>query len=157
MGHSRGGGVAILKTFEDKRIKKLITFASVKDVADFFINQNLEKWKNDGLIYTLNGRTQQSMPLYYQVYENYVANKNRLDIPKAAANINVPWLITHGTNDESVPVSFAEILHQQNKNSELFLIENADHTFGGKHPFEANELPVHTKILIEKSIEFFRK
>ncbi|MBK6276516.1 MAG: prolyl oligopeptidase family serine peptidase [Saprospirales bacterium] len=155
IGHSRGGGIAILKTFEDKRIKKLCTFASVKDVADFFINQNLEKWESDGLIYTLNGRTQQKMPLYYQIYENYIAIKNRLDILKAAANIDVPWLITHGSNDESVPVSFAETLHSQNKKSELFLIKDANHSFGGKHPFTENELPLHTKTLVDKCIDFF--
>lgn len=155
IGHSRGGGIAILKTAEDKRIKKLATWASVKDVADFFINQNIDKWKSDGFIYTLNGRTQQNMPLNFQIYENYVANKSRLDISKAAANIDVPWLIAHGTNDTSVPVEFAEILHQQNKKSELFLIENADHTFGGKHPFPEKELPAHTQLLVEKCIAFF--
>jgi dienelactone hydrolase len=155
IGHSRGGGIAILKTAEDKCIKKLATWASVKDVADFFINQNIDKWESDGFIYTFNSRTQQNMPLNFQIYENYVANKSRLDIPKTAVNINVPWLIAHGTNDTSVPVEFAEILHQQNKKSELFLIENADHTFGGKHPFTEKELPEHTQLLVEKCIAFF--
>lgn len=157
IGHSRGGGIAILKTYEDKRIKRLVTFASIKDVNDFFLNQNLDKWKNDGVIYSMNSRTQQNMPLYYQIYENYNANKNRLDIPKAAANITIPWLITHGTKDTSVSISCAEKLHQQNKKSELFVIENADHTFGGKHPFTENELPIHTKYLVKKCVDFFRK
>lgn len=155
IGHSRGGGIAILKTSEDKRIKKLATWASVKDVADFFINQDIDKWKNDGLIYTLNARTQQKMPLFYQIYENYIANKTRLDILNAAENITVPWLIAHGTNDEAVPVNFAEQLHQQNKKSELFLIENANHTFDGKHPFTEKELPIHTQLLFKKCVDFF--
>lgn len=154
IGHSRGGGMAILKTFEDKRIKKLCTWASVKDAADFFNYQDIEKWKTDGAIYTYNSRTLQNMPLNYQLYENYIANITRLDIPKAAANIDVPWLIIHGTNDTSVPSSFGEQLHQWNTNSELFLIENADHTFGGKHPWNEDSLPNASTILIQKTISF---
>ncbi len=154
IGHSRGGGMAILKTFEDKRIKKLCTWASVKDAADFFDNQDIEKWKKEGAIYTYNSRTLQNMPLNYQLYENYIANKARLDIPKAAANIEVPWLIIHGTNDTSVPSSFGEQLHQWNTISELFLIENADHTFGGKHPWNEIILPDASTILIQKTISF---
>ncbi|MBK9794587.1 MAG: alpha/beta hydrolase [Sphingobacteriales bacterium] len=157
IGHSRGGGIAILKTNEDSRIQKLATWASVKDVADFFINQDLDKWKADGLIYTLNARTQQKMPLYYQVYEDFIKNKDRLDIPKAAASIDIPWLIVHGTNDTSVPYDFAEKIHDWCKNSELCTIENADHTFGGKHPWNEDELPADSKILTEKTIAFFNQ
>ena len=157
IGHSRGGGIAILKTNEDSRIQKLATWASVKDVADFFINQDLDKWKADGLIYTLNARTQQKMPLYYQVYEDFIKSKDRLDIPNAAASIDIPWLIVHGTNDTSVPCDFAEKIHDWCKNSELCTIENADHTFGGKHPWNEDELPADSKILTEKTIAFFNQ
>lgn len=156
IGHSRGGGMAILKTNEDKRIKKLCTWASVKDANDFFIAQDIEKWKNDGTIYTFNSRTQQNMPLHFQIYENYLANKERLDIPKAVASIQVPWLIVHGTNDTSVPLFCAEQLHEWNNKSELFTIENADHTFGGKHPWNESELPDDAKIAVKKCIEFFK-
>lgn len=47
----------------------MASWASVKDVTDFFINQDVDKWKADEIIYTLNGRTQQNMPLYFQIYE----------------------------------------------------------------------------------------
>lgn len=156
IGHSRGGGIAILKTNEDSRIKKLATWASVKDVEDFFKNQDIEQWKKDGVIYTFNSRTKQNMPLNYQIYENYMANKMCLNIPKAAENINVPWLIAHGTNDSSVLYSCAEQLHEWNKFSELFKVENGDHTFGGKHPWNEDKLPNDAKIVVEKTIDFFR-
>jgi len=157
IGHSRGGGIAILKAYEDNRIKKLTTWASVKDLSDFFNSQNIEQWKNDGVLYSHNSRTQQNMPLYYQIYENYIANKERLDIPKATANIDIPWLIVHGTNDTSVPYAAAEKLHELNNKSELLAIENGDHTFGGKHPWNEGDLPDDAKIVIKKTIEFFQK
>lgn len=154
IGHSRGGGICILKAFEDKRIKKLISWASVKDVADFFVNQDLQQWKNNKFIYTYNSRTKQNMPLHYQIYEDFKTHEARLDIPKAAAGIKIPWLIVHGTNDTSVPLESAKYLHNQQKNSILFSIEKADHTFGGKHPWNSTELPVDSKILVEKTIHF---
>ncbi|MDB5228896.1 MAG: alpha/beta hydrolase [Bacteroidota bacterium] len=156
MGHSRGGGTAILKTHEDKRIKKLETWASVKDIEDFVQSQDIEKWKNEGILYTFNSRTNQNMPLNYQLYENYIANKERLNIPGAAKEIEVPWLIVHGTNDSSVPYYSAEQLHEWNKKSELFLIEDADHTFGGKHPWTENKLSKDSRTAVEKTIGFFR-
>lgn len=156
LGHSRGGGIAILRTFEDIRVRKLVTWASVKDAHDFFIHQNIEQWKMDGFINTLNARTQQKMPLYFQIYEDYIANKDRLDILKAAENINVPWLIVHGTDDEAVPFSYAEKLHQLNENSKLFPVENANHTFGGKHPWNENSLSFDTTIVVAKTIHFLQ-
>lgn len=157
MGHSRGGGTAILKTSEDERIKKLVTWASVKDVEDFVQSQDIEKWKNDGTLYTFNSRTNQNMPLNYQLYEDYIANKERLSIPNSAKGINVPWLIVHGANDNSVPYYAAEQLHEWNKKSELKLIENADHTFGGKHPWTENDLPEDAKTAVEKTIRFLNQ
>jgi pimeloyl-ACP methyl ester carboxylesterase len=157
MGHSRGGGISILKSAEDKRIKKLITWASVKDLSDFFKHQDILKWKETGIIYTYNSRTKQNMPLHFQLYENYIYNKNRLDIPVASTNINIPWLMVHGANDESVAVECAHQLHLWNQSSELVIIQQADHTFGGKHPWENMYLPQPTIQSIEVSVDFLRK
>ncbi|HQV78554.1 MAG TPA: prolyl oligopeptidase family serine peptidase [Chitinophagales bacterium] len=157
IGHSRGGGIAILKAQEDARIKKLITWASIKDFEDFFKNLDLEKWKQDGVLYTLNSRTQQQMPLNYQLLEDYQHNKTRLNIKNAASKINIPWLIIHGKHDRSVPFSNAEYLHQQNIKSVLFSIENADHTFGGKHPFNEDVLPKDTQIVINTCMTFLNQ
>ncbi|MBK9328193.1 MAG: alpha/beta fold hydrolase [Sphingobacteriales bacterium] len=157
MGHSRGGGTVILKANEDKRVKKLVTWASVKDANDFFAGLDLEKWKNEGVIYTFNSRTMQNMPLYYQLYKNYNTHKERLDIPNASAKIIIPWLILHGGNDTSVPYTAGQQLHHWNSGSKWVLIENADHTFGGKHPWHENQLPNDSKTAVEETIHFLKK
>ena len=154
IGHSRGGGISILKTKENKHIKKLVTWASIKDVADFIDHQNIESWKKEGVVYTFNSRTQQNMPLYYQLYEDFIDNQERLTIKEAVINSTIPHLIIHGDNDTSVPVEAAIYLHQLNTKNEIFIIENADHTFGGKHPFTEDELPMATQLLIDKTITF---
>lgn len=153
MGHSRGGGIAVLKTHEDKRVKKLVTWAAVGDFGSRFVG-DLNQFKEEGVYYIYNGRTKQEMPLYYQFYEDFITNKNRLDVPHAAGKIQIPFLIIHGTGDEAVPCEDALTLHGSNSQSKLLLIENAGHTFGARHPFKDTELPKYATEVVNASIEF---
>jgi cephalosporin-C deacetylase-like acetyl esterase len=50
IGHSRGGGISIIKTFEDERINGLITLASVDTLERFPTGELLENWRNKGCI-----------------------------------------------------------------------------------------------------------
>lgn len=156
LGHSRGGGVSIIKAGEDHRIKKLVTWASVSDLVNRNKQKTIETWQRDGVVYARNGRTQQDMPLYYQFYENLMANKERLSILKAVKHLTIPFLIIHGTNDEAVQLHDAEDLHKSGKHSKLFIVENATHTFGVKHPFNG-ELPADAQEVLDKTIAFFKK
>lgn len=154
IGHSRGGGISIIKTCEDERINGLITLASV-DTLDRFPNpENLEKWKQDRVYYVENGRTKQQMPHYYQFFEDFKNNEHLFDVERSMEMAKAHVLIIHGTNDESVNMKNAEHLHILNPNSELHLIENANHTFGAKEPWEENQLPEKLNEVIEKCIDF---
>ena len=127
IGHSRGGGITILKSSKDERIKKLITLASVCDFSKRTATiGNLEEWKELGVKYVLNGRTKQKMPHYYQFYEDFKANEKLLDIEAAEKQLQIPHLIIHGNNDTSVSIDEAYILHEWNPNSQLEIIETAD-------------------------------
>ena len=78
IGHSRGGGVAILHTAKDKRIKKLVTWAAISDIERRFpVGDELEDWKYAGVRFVKNGRTNQMMPHFYAFYENFIANKEK--------------------------------------------------------------------------------
>jgi pimeloyl-ACP methyl ester carboxylesterase len=157
IGHSRGGGVCILKAAEDHRVKKLVTLAAIGHVGRLFQDEHfLQQWKKDGVIYIPNARTHQEMPMYYQYYEDYIANKERLDIPKAAQEIAIPWLIVHGEEDTTVPLSTAQELQDLNPESQMLMLPNANHTFGGQHPWTLEGLPTDTAILLEKAIEFMK-
>lgn len=157
IGHSRGGGIAILSSFYNNGIKRLATWASVGHFSYFFKTLNIDDWKYSGVIYTYNSRTKQDMPLYFQLYEDYVNNAKDLDIEYAATSLTIPWLIAHGSLDESVDVAVAKQLNALNSKSTLFIIPNANHTFGGYHPYEEEQLPPDTEILVKSTIEFFLK
>jgi hypothetical protein len=70
IGHSRGGGISIIKASEDARIKKIVTWASVADFESRLKVDGFEEWKKTGVTYIPNTRTNQNMPLYFQFYED---------------------------------------------------------------------------------------
>ena len=155
IGHSRGGGIGIIKASEDYRVTKLITWASVCDFGKRTATiGDLEQWKKDGVKYVLNGRTKQQMPHNYQFYEDFKANEDRLNIKNAITSLKVPTLIIHGVEDPSVSYSEAEQLHTWNNETILHPVMNADHVFNSKHPWEEQNLPEALKVVVEKSIKF---
>ncbi|WP_138432628.1 alpha/beta hydrolase family protein [Winogradskyella algicola] len=157
LGHSRGGGIAILKASEDKRVKKLITLASVCDFAKRTATiGNLKEWEEDGVKYVVNGRTKQQMPHYYQFYEDFKANKERLDIEKAEKQLLVPHLIIHGDNDTSVKIDEAYALHKWNPKSQLEIIKGADHVFNIRHPWNEEALTSELSNVVSSIIEFIK-
>lgn len=157
MGHSRGGGVAILTTAQDSRVQALITLASLSKYGNFFGQKRYQEWRDKGVLFVLNSRTGQQLPIYWQYMEDLEKNADHLDILTKSSLIQQPWLIIHGSNDEAVPLINAEQLKQANVKSELWVIENANHTFGGYHPYFENILPADTLIWVKKAITFLDK
>lgn len=158
IGHSRGGGIVTIKTSEDTRVKQLITLAGVSDYKARFPNgEILEHWKKEGVAYIENSRTKQQMPHYIQFYNDFIENEERLTISNAANHIKVPHLIIHGTGDETVPFVEAEHLHTWSKKSELFAIEDANHVFGGSHPWSKKQLPEDLRLVALEIQDFLKR
>jgi pimeloyl-ACP methyl ester carboxylesterase len=155
VGHSRGGGIAIIKASEDKRITKLITLASVSDFGRRTATiGDLKEWKEEGVKYVLNGRTNQQMPHFYQFYQDFKANEKGLHIESAIKRLEIPALIIHGDNDTSVSLNEAKELHKWNPNSQLEIIEGANHVFNTKHPWDKNELSSELTSVVESALNF---
>jgi len=158
IGHSRGGGIVILKSSEDKRVSKVITWAGVADFESRFPKRDdLLKWKKEGVIFIENSRTKQQMPLYYQFYENFIHNKVRLHIKTATKKIKIPHLIIHGTEDQAVSLEDAKKFNKWNPHSEFIPVINGNHTFGSKHPWKEKILPLQLQGIVDNSIVFVNK
>ncbi len=155
MGHSRGGGISILKAKEDTRVKKLCTWASVNEFSKYWTAEELEKIKKDGVVYVGNARTKQMMPIKWQLYENYFANLPRLFVPDAVRALQIPMLIIHGTKDETIPVEAAIEMQGWNKKAELLLLEGSNHNFGGKHPYSETVLTTDMEAAVAATINFY--
>ncbi len=159
VGHSRGGGIVLLKAAEESKAKTVTTWASVSECKTpwgSWNDQKMKEWKETGVQYYLNSRTRQQMPLYYQLFEDYQQNVDRLDIKKAISSLHIPILLCHGTKDEAVPVSKAYELKEANPSAELFLVDS-DHVFGRKHPWTEKGLPDPMQQVVDKTIRFFQQ
>ncbi|MDD7884817.1 S9 family peptidase [Flavivirga sp. 57AJ16] len=157
IGHSRGGGIVSIKAEEDTRIKSVVSLAGVCDFGKkTALLGSLESWKKDGVKYVLNGRTKQQMPHYYQFYEDFIKNEARLTIKRAVSNLKIPHLIVHGNADTSIFIEEAENLHKWHPNSQLEIIEGANHVFGASHPWEGDHLPVHLEKAVQVILSFLK-
>ena len=157
IGHSRGGGIVLLKAHEDNRVNKVVTWAGVSDFASRFPKgEVLDHWKNTGVAYVHNGRTQQEMPHYFQFFTTFKENEERLNIKTAASKLKIPLLIVHGDLDETVSADEAVNLNQWCQSSQLRILPGANHTFGSSQPWEKNELPEHLKAAVSETIAFLK-
>jgi uncharacterized protein len=154
LGHSRGGGITILKAGEDARVKQVVTWASVAEFGRYWGTEVLAKWKADGVMYIDNSRTNQRMPMYYSTYENFYANEARLDIPAAMARLTIPTMIVHGTDDVVVDFGAAEKLVALNANASLLPIPGGNHTFNARHPWPETSLPEPSASVVRGTIGF---
>lgn len=157
LGHSRGGSTSILKAAEDQRVQKLVTWAAVNDFEARWSEEELQEWKEQGVIYIHNGRTGEQMPMHYQIVEDFYNNKSRLDLPSQVKKLDIPFMVIHGTEDESVPQEQALEMKKWNPNISLELIPGAGHTFGGKHPYHEHTLPKDLEHVVNQTVAFFMR
>lgn len=139
IGHSRGGGIAILETAQNRRIRALVTWAAIASVVRWSPEERAA-WRNAGRTEVQNARTGQVLPLYTEVLDDIEQNGALLDIEAAAERIQVPWLLIHGSADESVGSAEAELLKaaSSRETTRLLLVPDAGHTFGAAHPWRSS-------------------
>ena len=154
-GHSRGGGSAILfAAAPDSDVSSLVTWAAIS-YPNRWSKEDVGTWRKRGYAEVTNSRTGQIMRLGTDLLEDVEQHgQTKLNIEAAAAKIKVPWLIVHGTADDTVPSSEAERLHALSPGvSTLRLIKGANHGFDAKHPL-TEVPPVLEKVVLE-TVKFF--
>ncbi len=153
-GHSRGGGVAILHASRDSNVKALATWASISS-ANRWSHEVVANWRQSGFMPIENARTKQTIPLSTDLlHEIEQLGETSLNIPFAASCIKSPWLILHGDQDETVPVSEAERLSALSEGvSTLRIVEGTNHSLGGKHPLE--EITPMLEMVTRETVDFF--
>jgi len=116
LGFSLGGSVAIMNKNNDIK-------AIVADSAYSNLNSMIEvMYKNFYFLkYPFVYLTRTYSKIFFGIDPKDISPKD------AIKNINKPVLIIHGKKDSQIPVNEAHILHNANKNTKLWIIENADH------------------------------
>ena len=153
-GHSRGGGTAILYAADKAEITALVTWAAISHVNRWTAADALE-WRTRGFREIVNSRTGETLLLGTDLLDEVEAHlTTKVNILAAAAKVKAPWLIVHGTADETVPHNEAEQLHQRSsKVSKLKLLEGVNHAFGATHPL--TDPPRTLEQVVAETVQFF--
>ena len=154
-GHSRGGATAIVfAAGAAAEVSSLVTWAAIS-YANRWSSEDMLTWRRQGHAKITNSRTGQIMRLGTNLLDDVELHGHaKLNIEAAAGRIKVPWLIVHGTGDETVPSSEAERLHSLSPGvSTLRLIDGANHGFDARHPL-GEVPPVLEKVVLE-TVKFF--
>jgi uncharacterized protein len=158
LGHSRGGGMAVLQAAGDPRVRALVTWAAISTVDRWTDPAELARWREQRRLDVLNARTGQVLPLYTDLLDDIERNRTgALDIERAAREVRVPWLLVHGSEDVSVGVEEADRLSGAARAGIVhpLRIAGAGHTFGAVHPWKG--MPEELGQVFRETIAWFSR
>lgn len=143
IGHSRGGGVALLAARDDARIRGVAVWSSVSTFHRYTAHQR-EIWEHQGFLPVTIRGARTSLRFDLSVLRDLEANREAYDLRKAVRELRVPLLLVHGTTDVAVKQAEAEELYAaaDRSRTELLLLEGAGHTFGATHPFHVDNTTI---------------
>jgi pimeloyl-ACP methyl ester carboxylesterase len=156
VGHSRGGGIAILAARCEPRVAALVTWSAISTVQRWTPEQTAE-WRRTGALSMRNARTGEVLPVYTDALDDIERNGDgSLDIEAAAAAVAVPWLLVHGTADETVDFLEARVLHASapSANTRFLAVDGAGHTYGAVHPWAGSTKALES--VFDESIAWLR-
>lgn len=154
IGHSKGGATALAYTLSRPEIVSCATLAAVLDPVARYGKGNDKLWKENGVKFVLNGRTNQKMPLYYQLVENTQKIKDKLDLRNLLKSDKRKFLFVHGGKDEAVSVTEINLVKNL-PNCTVSIIEDANHVFGASHPYTSADLPNDLQKALSQIAKFF--
>ena len=131
LGHSRGGGVALLAAQQIEDLGGVITWSAISS-ADRWDEATKRQWRADGFLDVVNARTKQVMRTSTKALDDIESQRH--DILGATSKLGAPLLVVHGERDESVPVSEGKEIAAAARDSSLVVIGNASHTYNAIHP-----------------------
>ncbi len=155
VGHSRGGGTAILYSADNPAVGALVTLAAIGHVRRWSDSEERE-WRARGYADVVNTRTGQVLRIGTALLDDVTAGiDGPLDIEAAAARMKAPWLIVHGDADETVSVADAHRLADAAPDARLLIIEGASHTFDITHPMTTSSPALD--LAVSETVEWMRR
>ncbi len=127
IGHSMGGAVGVLRASRDQRIGLLVSLAGMVHTRAFAEREFGDVVPDVGCMWD-----EPDCPLS----QAYLDDMAQIDtVVERGAEVVVPWLLVHGSEDDVVPLADSrDILAQAGDNAELVVIDRADHVFSEHAP-----------------------
>jgi len=144
VGHSRGGGIAIVHTSVDPRIRCLVTWSAIS-TFDRWTDHQRDRWRTQGFLPLAKDSTISPLRVGRDLLLDIETHDDRLSITGAAGKIRVPWRILHGSVDITVPKKEAEILYEASHKTttELLLLDHVGHLYNAASRSEDQYRTLH--------------
>lgn len=134
LGHSKGGGDAILFGANHAQVCGIITWNGIAHV-NLFDEELRRQIAENGVGYVWNNRTQQQMPISRVVIDDVDQHAEEYDLLAKVSAMRQPLLLVQGDEDAQRLVEGAKKLHAAARSSRLHWVKGAGHTFNTVHPF----------------------
>lgn len=156
LGHSRGGGIAVLQAARDIRIRALVTWSAIS-TFDCWTDHQKAKWRTLGYLPLAKDTTRSPLRLGLGLLEEYEQHRSELSIIDAASRIRCPWLVLHGKADVTVPPLEAERLytHSQKQSTELHLLDHVGHLYNAASESEDGYLTLDR--IIHQTVQWLHR
>ena len=156
MGHSRGGGIALVAASADGGVRAVVGWGAVATFRRFTAHQR-EAWKRDGFLPVTVRGVRTRLRYGIEVLHDLDANVEAYDIGRAAGTLGAPLLLVHGEADVSVKPGEARALVEaaRGTEAELVVIPGTGHAFGAEHPFRASTPALDRAIGL--TVQWFRR
>jgi fermentation-respiration switch protein FrsA (DUF1100 family) len=124
--------------------------------------EEVARWRERGYAEVTNARTGEVLRLGTTILDDVERHAaGALDIAAAAARVRAPWLIVHGTDDETVPYAegerlFAVARGAEHGGAQFAPIKGAGHTLDARHPLPAPP-PPRLERAVAMTVTFFRR
>ncbi len=130
LGHSRGGGIAIVHSASNARVKALVTMSSIS-TFDRWTNHQKKQWRTSGYLPLARDTSVSPLRSGLGLLNDIESNRERLSIANASSKIQVPWLVVHGKEDITVKSREAQQLYDASNiaTTELMILEHVGHLY----------------------------
>jgi uncharacterized protein len=147
IGHSRGGGIAIVKGSENAKIKAVAAWSTVSHF-DRYSERQRSRWRKQGYLGSSSESSQSPFNVGTALLDDLEENSVRLNIETAVGRLRKPLLLIHGTADIPVPIDEANRLYALSDKAmtEYVVLEGVGHMYGSRHPYK-EAAPVMTHVL----------
>ena len=121
-GHSMGGAAGVTRTSTDSRIKAIISLAGMVDTKKFAETEFGDVTPDQGDMWE-----DEECPLSQAFMDDLCGLGTLVD---KGAEITVPWLLVHGTEDDVVLIQDThDIFEKANEPKQKLVIDGCDHVF----------------------------
>jgi uncharacterized protein len=155
LGHSRGGGLAVVRAAADPGVRAIVLLAPIATVLRFDA-ATLARGRAEGFLPIVNTRTHEVLRFGAAAIAELTARRDLHDLAATyAARLAAPLLVVHGAEDTSVPPHEGRALAAAAPRGTFVEIAGADHVLNCRHPWAGSTPPFER--FVAETTRFLRR